>query len=714
MKHTLLFCLLLALPLPQTAKAQLLAGIHQGESAELSLSGHATKINLSYAITGQSAEIEDWKERNQKAREEGAELPSKLTVATLQVGYADGRKLAVNLRYNESIGAALRDWWNPADGFIFHLAFAKVVTAEPLSPDSLQYQVSYRLEWPNPLPDSPIESVRIESAAGLGDAQIQITGASLSNDRVSGRYYFVAPDGSDETAGTLDEPWATLQYAARTIDAGDTVFVRGGDYLEDSRILFKYLDAPQGQRTMILGYPGEDAVFDFSRAFWDESKDRVQYGFEPFPHDVAMITAYDCDRFTFKNLHLRNSRSRGFSMESGFKPWARRDYLKNGGKPEKVSEKPFVASEILYCSVYKTFSAGIRYNFVRDGRLIGNTLMRTQHIGMGPGDPDNLGSGKLAGENAQTFYSSSGKKRRNPPMEGIDAGGFNGGEVAYNEVAWPDKECFLIDTDSHDLRVHHNFIHNAHNLPWAGGIAPNGYGRQVDIEIDHNIAHDVGTAFGAGAEGGGTVSRVRIHHNLAWDCFWNPLGVSGAWKDADARVSDVHIYNNTVWRNGFLDSNQGPAGGIAISFPPAVGSYFRGQRKKLEHSSLENILIANNVILRPRDLALAYRSDQEEDLAESRIRFSNNWTDLKAPSDIFEMERNGRWTAVHDTDGLIIVEEEILRDPENRDFRPRPGAPIIDGGLTITEDDILPEAGSYYAGAFGPGAKWVEIPETNE
>jgi hypothetical protein len=44
--------------------------------------------------------------------------------------------------------------------------------------------------------------------------------------------YHVAPPpaGSDGNPGTLEAPWATLQHAAATVVAGDTVRVRAGDY----------------------------------------------------------------------------------------------------------------------------------------------------------------------------------------------------------------------------------------------------------------------------------------------------------------------------------------------------------------------------------------------------------------------------------------------------------------------------------------------------
>ena len=47
-----------------------------------------------------------------------------------------------------------------------------------------------------------------------------------------GNIYYVAPTGDNENPGTLDDPWQTIQKAAETLVAGDTVYIRAGTYFE--------------------------------------------------------------------------------------------------------------------------------------------------------------------------------------------------------------------------------------------------------------------------------------------------------------------------------------------------------------------------------------------------------------------------------------------------------------------------------------------------
>jgi hypothetical protein len=73
--------------------------------------------------------------------------------------------------------------------------------------------------------------------------------------------YVVAPNGKDSNAGDAANPWATLQHAADTVKAGDTVTVEPGDYAgfnvttsgtKDSPITFSakdgvHITSPNGQ-----------------------------------------------------------------------------------------------------------------------------------------------------------------------------------------------------------------------------------------------------------------------------------------------------------------------------------------------------------------------------------------------------------------------------------------------------------------------------------
>jgi hypothetical protein len=70
--------------------------------------------------------------------------------------------------------------------------------------------------------------------------------------------YYVAANGKDSNPGTASSPWKSIQYAANRVQAGDTVNIRGGTYVE-SITLKSSGSASQGYITF-QSYPGENAI----------------------------------------------------------------------------------------------------------------------------------------------------------------------------------------------------------------------------------------------------------------------------------------------------------------------------------------------------------------------------------------------------------------------------------------------------------------------
>ena len=78
---------------------------------------------------------------------------------------------------------------------------------------------------------------------------------------LSGTIYYVAPTGDDDNPGTLAYPWHTIQKAAETLVAGDTVYIRAGVYGEQ---VMPQNSGSAGQPITYATYPGETAILDGS------------------------------------------------------------------------------------------------------------------------------------------------------------------------------------------------------------------------------------------------------------------------------------------------------------------------------------------------------------------------------------------------------------------------------------------------------------------
>ena len=91
----------------------------------------------------------------------------------------------------------------------------------------------------------------------------------------SAAQWYVSPTGKDTGAGTIEEPFATVQRAQEAAVAGDTVLIRGGTYhMAEAQIARRQgqfasvvmLDksGQQGQPITYCAYQDEKPVFDFS------------------------------------------------------------------------------------------------------------------------------------------------------------------------------------------------------------------------------------------------------------------------------------------------------------------------------------------------------------------------------------------------------------------------------------------------------------------
>jgi hypothetical protein len=87
--------------------------------------------------------------------------------------------------------------------------------------------------------------------------------------------YFISPNGNDSAIGNMAAPFASVMRAQQAVEAGDTVYIRGGKYrMNENQIARKQgiwamvhlLDksGKEGKRINYWAYPGENPVFDMT------------------------------------------------------------------------------------------------------------------------------------------------------------------------------------------------------------------------------------------------------------------------------------------------------------------------------------------------------------------------------------------------------------------------------------------------------------------
>ena len=74
---------------------------------------------------------------------------------------------------------------------------------------------------------------------------------------------YISPDGDDHNPGTIDLPLATIPAAVNLVQAGDTIYVRGGTYIINTTINISKEGSAQAMY-YLFAYPGERPALDFS------------------------------------------------------------------------------------------------------------------------------------------------------------------------------------------------------------------------------------------------------------------------------------------------------------------------------------------------------------------------------------------------------------------------------------------------------------------
>ncbi len=112
--------------------------------------------------------------------------------------------------------------------------------------------------------------------------------------------FYVAPDGSDQSgSGTINDPWKTIAKGVSSLNSGDTLYLRGGLYVE------KNLITVRKNNTTITAYKAEEPVWDVKKEFPPNINGNV-------PYNALIVSA--ASGVVISGLEFRNSRGRAITL----------------------------------------------------------------------------------------------------------------------------------------------------------------------------------------------------------------------------------------------------------------------------------------------------------------------------------------------------------------------------------------------------------------
>lgn len=332
--------------------------------------------------------------------------------------------------------------------------------------------------------------------------------------------YYVAPIGDDSNPGTAAHPWRTIQKAANTLIAGNTVYIRAGTYHE--RVLPQN-SGSAGNYITYAAYPGETATIDGSGV--------------TLPDDLAGL-------FEISN----------------------KSYIRVAGL-RVINAGPFNdnAGLLVLNSGYITLENNATYNTTSSG--IG--VWGSNNVTVDGNRVDEAGGGgwqeciSVAGTDT---FEVRNNEVLNCHKEGICAkDGSSNGQVYRNHVHHTLRVGIYVDAwDKHtyNIAVFQNITHDVQDNN-GFSLASEMGGLLENIRVYNNVAYYnryVGLSIsinGPGAQGQHPMKDIDVLNNTFYNNGWETWGGGIALDNADAQ--NVVIRNNIVSQNLYFQIAVAPS-----------------------------------------------------------------------------------------------------------------------------------------------------------
>ncbi len=323
-----------------------------------------------------------------------------------------------------------------------------------------------------------------------------------------GNVYYVSPTGADTNPGTITQPWKTIQKAADTLTAGESVNIRSGIYHE--RVIPQHSGSDVDHLITYAAYPGESVTIDGTGIpvpsdeglFYIAARDYLKIsGLRVVNSAYAGILVESAGYITLEQNHTDNTASSGIGV------WGSHDILIDGNEVERACSNRMQES----LTVAGTDTFVVRHNRVHN----------------------------VAGYDKEGIClkdgSSNGAVYRNEIYQTAAVG-------LYVD-AW-DKHTFNID-------VYQNIIHDVS----ANGIAlaSEQGGLLEHIRVVNNLAYHnrlVGIWLSGCCAGvvSHPISEVQITNNTLVENGWEPWG-GGIAFDINPAIRQVVVRNNLLSQN---------------------------------------------------------------------------------------------------------------------------------------------------------------------
>ena len=376
------------------------------------------------------------------------------------------------------------------------------------------------------------EAIYLASSAVPSPASVSVTAISQADTTKSatatvtiqlpsrsGTTYYVSTLGSDNNAGTLAAPWRTIQKAANTVKAGDTVQVRGGMYNEI--VTMKTSGNASSGYITFQNYPGESPIVDGTGLAVGSSGQTGLFSLEG----------------TFNYIVLQGFEIRNFSSSAKGKVPVGIDFEGAGSNIEILNNHIHnIAQTLSSCSAANALAIAL-YGIQAPASINNVTLYGNEIDHNTTGCSENV---SFDG-NVQYFVEANNLVHDGDNI-GLDNIGFEGvsPNVSYDQA----RDGWVFQNTIYNISSTTNPVY--HNQVGADGYYCDGCTR---IIVERNLIHDSDLSEMASEHSGHTSSYVMFRNNIIYHSLYVGLSIGGYSKSVGGTDHCV-IVNNSLWDDG--------------------------------------------------------------------------------------------------------------------------------------------------------------------
>ena len=335
----------------------------------------------------------------------------------------------------------------------------------------------------------------------------------------SGKTYYVSTSGNDNNNGSLSTPWRTIQKAANTVAAGDTVQVRAGTYNEV--VTMKTSGNATSGYITFQNYPGEAPIVDGTGLAVGSSGQTGLFSLEG----------------TFSYIVIQGFEIRNYSSSSRGKVPVGIDFEGAGSNIEILNNHIHnIVQTLGSCNAANALAVAL-YGTQAPASISNVTLYGNEIDHNTTGCSENV---SFDG-NVQYFVEANNLVHDGDNI-GLDNIGFEG--VSPNSTYDQARDGWVFQNTIYNISSTTNPVY--HNQVGADGYYCDGCTR---IIVERNLIHDSDLSEMASEHSGHVSSYVMFRNNIIYHSLYVGLSIGGYSKNVGGTDHCV-IVNNSLWDDG--------------------------------------------------------------------------------------------------------------------------------------------------------------------